>query len=409
MAITFFGAAASPADNGSQDDTAARAITPPASMVAGDLVVLATLCRNATETLAISQAGGQSWTSETLRQSGSSSSRLLWCRYNGTWSANPSVTTTGQFGTALSLVMAVFRPTAGSNTWAVDVAETFANVGAPVSPFDVTATGKTAVAASTVSLFAFTSIDDNSWALQTGGFSNAGSAQYRNTASNDISVSLAYKIQTSAGATGNVTNRQTANGGDAARWHAITFKEQSSGVTIADAGDELYYDGETGVTIAGTSFGASQGAGRVVISPADDIDDAGAVEQTVTAWADTAVEFTADLATFTPFAQLYLFVEDNGGTSNSSGHLVKRESRMFVRETLEDLAGSPIASESNIRYRVTDATINGTALLTGLTETTDGSGDIEIGPYTLTEGGDLAPGDDVWLVLAIEGASQAAS
>lgn len=409
MTIAFFGAASAHADNASLTGQAARAITPPASMQTGDLIFVAALARSSSEAFSIAQAGGQSWTAGTLRQSNAHALQGYWARFNGTWGANPSFQIDSLLGTAVTFVMVVFRPTTGTNTWAIDVAETSAAVSAPVSPFDVTGTGHTSIAASTVTIAVFISQDDNTWALQTGGWTNAGSAQYRNTQGNQQSLSIVYKGQSSAGTTGNVTNRQTANGGDVGRWLMITFKEQSSGLTVADAGDELYYDGETAIPISGTSFGASQGAGRVVISPTDDIDDAAAAEQTVTAWADTAIQFTADLATFTPFAQLYLFVENNSGASNSTGRPVKRESRMYVRETLEDLAGSPVASLSNIRYRVTDATINGTELLIGTTETTDGSGDIEIGPYTLTEGGDLSPGDDVWVVLAIEGANQAAS
>lgn len=308
--------------------------------------------------------------------------------------------------------MHVFRPTSGSNTWAVDVSETTNNFTAPVTPFDVTATGKTTVASNTVSIFTFYSTDKNTWAIQTGGFTNAGTAQYRNSDPSLLrhqSFSTGYQIKTSQGTTGSLVDRQATLGGDPGRWFATTFKEQSASVTVSDAGDELFYNTETGVVVTCTGAGATKGAGALIISPSDNINDAGAITQTTTAWADTSVTFTASLSTFTPFAQLYLFVKNNSAQSNSSGFLVKRESRATVTMTLKNLAGSSVTSLSNIRYRLSATTINGTLLLSGLTETTDGSGIIDIGPYTLTEGGPLAPNDDAWVTLAIEGASQAAS
>src|SRR5262245_50750034 len=119
MTISFFGATSNPTDNAALDDASPRPITPPGSMVAGDLVYLLALVHSSAQSLAISNTGGQSWISETLLQGqGAISLRLFWCRFNGTWSANPSVVT-GQTGLGLSLFMGVWRPTTGSNTWAV--------------------------------------------------------------------------------------------------------------------------------------------------------------------------------------------------------------------------------------------------------------------------------------------------
>jgi hypothetical protein len=48
-----------------------------------------------------------------------------------------------------------------------------------------------------------------------------------------------------------------------------------------------------------------------------------AVEQTVTSWSDTAIEFTAVQDTLTAGVDLYLFVETDGGASNPSGVAVQ--------------------------------------------------------------------------------------
>lgn len=95
------------------------------------------------------------------------------------------------------------------------------------------------------------------------------------------------------------------------------------GVEITGIDDVTITHGQTGVTITGTGFGASQGGGRVVVSPTDDIDDVGAVNQTVTSWSDTSIDFTAVLSSFA-FGTLYVFVENDDEESNADGEPVSR-------------------------------------------------------------------------------------
>jgi hypothetical protein len=64
MAITYYGSASRPADNGTNTSNP-TAVTPPGGMLAGDLVLMIAQRRASSGTLAISNAGGQSWTSET--------------------------------------------------------------------------------------------------------------------------------------------------------------------------------------------------------------------------------------------------------------------------------------------------------------------------------------------------------
>lgn len=93
-------------------------------------------------------------------------------------------------------------------------------------------------------------------------------------------------------------------------------------VTIDSVSDLTLEDGQTGIEITGAAFGASQGSGKVIISPTDDVEDPDAVEQTVTSWGDTSITFTAvreDL----PFGEtLYLFVINDDGDSNESGEAI---------------------------------------------------------------------------------------
>lgn len=231
MTITYFGRGSSPADNASQfNDTGGVSTTPPASMLDGDLAVFWTMWRgDQTSTLSMVAGDGQTWNSLTVQAFGTPDfivSRLFWCRFNGTWGANPkAVASTVNNFSAQTNDLIVFRPTTGSNTWGVDVAEAGTLFSPPGGSFDVTITGQTAIASSTVTLAQWIARGAvPTFTVQTGGWTNPGGvAQVRNTANSDTSNSHAYLIQTSPGATGNVTNRMSS---DRAGFKSIiTFKE----------------------------------------------------------------------------------------------------------------------------------------------------------------------------------------
>lgn len=232
-AITYFASASNPTDNNSLDSTT-LAVTPPGSMLAGDLVIMIANARDSGQTLAISATGGQTWTSQTGNTT-NASQRIFWARYNGTWSANPSVSFPA-VARATTVVMHVFRPSSSANGWVLDVAQTNSSYAAPASPFDVAITGITTVTNGALVLASWVSTDNNTWQVQTGGWTSAGGTQYRNADGNDSSQSAAYRIMPTAGASGNVTNRQTANGGDAGNTSILAFKEVS-GTTLATGSD----------------------------------------------------------------------------------------------------------------------------------------------------------------------------
>jgi hypothetical protein len=220
MSITYFGSASTPADPGTNTANP-TVVTPPLNMQAGDLVLMIAQSRDSTAALAISNNGGQSWTSETQQNQTNCRIRLFWCRFNGTWSANPSVS----FGNTNNhiVVMHVFRPSNTSSVWQVDVAQVSGNYAAPPAPNrTVTITGITTITDGALVFAAWASSDDNTWGSLTAGWSTPGSAQYR--CGSNASQTHAYKVMAIAGASGNVSKNQATLGGDAGAYLIIAFK-----------------------------------------------------------------------------------------------------------------------------------------------------------------------------------------
>jgi hypothetical protein len=218
--ITYFGNASNPADNGTLA-SATVAVTPPGSMQVGDLVVMVSQSRTNPSTHTISQAGGQTWTALSAEGMTANSMRVFWCQFNGTWSADPSVAMSSSAVTN-SVVMHVFRPTNTSKVFSLDAAEIHANSVSPSSAV-ITIAGITTIAASTVSIAICGTADDNTWSVSVG-WTQAGT-QFRNLAGSDISTAYAYKIRSSAGATGDVAFTQLTVSGDNAITYIMAFKE----------------------------------------------------------------------------------------------------------------------------------------------------------------------------------------
>ena len=178
----------------------------------------------------------------------------------------------------------------------------------------------------------------------------------------------------------------------------------SSTIAVTGVGaDNVLYDSEA-ITISGSGFGASKGAGFVKVSPSNNIADGSAITQTTGTWGDTSITIPAiALSTFGYFTTLYLFVQNNAGQA-ATAFQIKREARFRITDDITN-GGSPWASQSNINYRITASSINGTVLLSGSNESTDGSGILQTAYYTLTEGGPLAVNDPVWITLAEDNAT----
>lgn len=228
MAISFFGVSSNPADNG---DLAAStvAVTPPASMQTGDLVVVF-LHQRGTAVITQNETGGQSWTALANAYTATNTSntvrmRAFWCQFNGTWSADPSWNFSAT--NATTAVMIVFRPTSTSHTWSVDTA--LANASTTSSPYTIA--GRTPVNDNNVTIAHWASNDDNTWGNLSGtNWTKSGlAAQYRNVAGSDQSSTFAYQIQGTKAATNDVSQEQLTLGPDNIGTAIVTFYETGSG------------------------------------------------------------------------------------------------------------------------------------------------------------------------------------
>lgn len=218
----LYASASTPSDSATATGTAdPTAVTPPTGMLAGDLVCMVAQERDATTTLTVSATGGQTWTTEAQIITTNQTARLFWCTFNGIWSANPSVDFAA--GTAVNtVVMHVFRPPATDYTWSVNQAQVELDFAAAAT---ITITGQTTTGTDpTVTLAGWFTDDDNTWGTLTGtDWGLCGTAQYRNTSGTDQSCTFAHKIQTAAGATGNVSKTQLTLGNDSGTSFIITF------------------------------------------------------------------------------------------------------------------------------------------------------------------------------------------
>lgn len=219
---SFFGVSSVPADGASAvNATTTITITPPSSMLEGDLVVVY-LYQRGTATFSVGVNGGQTWT-DIGRNVGTANvaNTVFWATFNGTWSANPRFDFSA--GTNTNAVMLVFRPDTSTNVW-VEESDQVANAAAAAT---ITVTGVTPANAPNVNIASWMTADDNTWGNLAGtNWTKTGlSAQYRNTSGTDMSSTYAYQLQTTAAATNNVSQQQLTLGNDATCWRRITFYE----------------------------------------------------------------------------------------------------------------------------------------------------------------------------------------
>jgi len=230
VAITYFGSASTPADGGSQAGPTV-AVAPPASMQVGDLVVMVSQQRvNATGApMNVLATGGQTW--NTLGQIEDDAAhiafRVFWCLFDGTWTANPSVSV-GSVTLPLSVVMHVFRPTSTDMLWAIDVAQAQAAFDAPeLETESVLLDSRTTAHASTVTLGFWTTADARAWLSMSGsGWSAFTPAQYENKLANYQTSTYGRNIRTTVGVIDQVGQRQQSPlaGG---RWGMVTWYEEA--------------------------------------------------------------------------------------------------------------------------------------------------------------------------------------
>lgn len=211
--------------------------------------------------------------------------------------------------------------------------------------------------------------------------------------SGDAKLVVGYRLNN-----GSVDELNLTSGGATVSVMQIVAFAGGATVTVSSVnGGVNPYAGQTAVTIVGTNFGASQGTGFVKIAPSDNIADAGAVSQTVTAWSDTSITITVVKGSLSLDTNLYLFVKNNAGASNSAGKVLQIGARPYVRETLIDKNGAAAASVTGIVMLVwrADPTTGAPNPNEALTVATNGSGQID---QVITRGA-LALSAPVWIAL----------
>lgn len=219
MPISFFGISPVPIDNGT-NATATITITPPASMLQGDLVVVF-LQNRAFANFSVGITGGQTW-NFTLRSAGGAETiGTYWATFNGTWAANPRFDFSATTNT--SAYMLVFRANSTASNWTIEQYGVTSDTG----NLTKVRTGITPSANNNVSIAGFFSIDDNTWGTLSGvNWVQTGiAAQYRNLAGQDTSSAFAYQIQTTAAATNNVSLTQLTLGPDETLMPIASFIE----------------------------------------------------------------------------------------------------------------------------------------------------------------------------------------
>ncbi len=247
FAQTFFGVSSSPVDGGAQAGPTV-AVTPPALMQAGDLVIIYAHYRNTGVTFSMNVTGGQTWNAGATTSGSNQSYFISWCRFNGTWAANPAVTI-GAGTNDLTAVMYVYRPSLINNSWGVHVAQ--ANSSSAANPNIIT--GVATTLPRTVTMAFWGSAAANTWGTLAGvnWFKTGLPAQHRNTTSGQ-SHTAAYNLRLIAGPAQNVAQTQSA--GTTALRAIMSWVELSNDLCA----NAIPLTSSTSCTnIAGNMFGAT--------------------------------------------------------------------------------------------------------------------------------------------------------
>jgi hypothetical protein len=188
-------------------------------MQLGDLYVLVAAYRG-TATLSVAETGGQTWTAEANAQANGQTVRVFWSRFNGNWTANPSVTNTTGTSTLTVYSFAVGM----SAGWHPEI-DTVFSAGSH-SGGTVMVPSFTTIADGALALLGWVSSDNNAWSSPPAGWSTpGGQLQWRNGNGSDNSIGLAYQVKGSAGATGSIARGQTGNGPDSGIYFRLAWKQ----------------------------------------------------------------------------------------------------------------------------------------------------------------------------------------
>ena len=192
----------------SSGSTGPRTVTLP-THATGDLLLLFGYQRASSTALTITTATG--WTSIGNAENATSGAIRAWYKKAASASeTNPVVNGLSSANVTMLAVAARVQGADADNP--IDVTGTAASFAAPGSPFDVTVSATTTVGAVAQVFSMVGSVDDNTWANQTGGWTDPITAN--ETGGTDASIAISHINKESAGSAGTITFRQTANGGD---------------------------------------------------------------------------------------------------------------------------------------------------------------------------------------------------
>jgi hypothetical protein len=271
--ITLFGSASNPTPDSAtaSNTTTGIAITPPASMTAGMLVVVIAQARFAgvawTE-MNVTTTGGQKW--HELNDSGcttTAQSCRMWATvFNGTWAANPVFETTA--ATSNTAVMLVFQESDGTKHFDIDVMPVFATFAAGTTPFTKTISAITTQTAGAVAIAVWMSSDDNTWGIADGGMDVANPSRAARCATLAAPINRCHGrlsgVRVGRVDRQSVSQTETALGGDAGMTLIMAFKTIAAPSTTAPTVD-VFIDMEAstnGTTMTTAILGsATHGSG----------------------------------------------------------------------------------------------------------------------------------------------------
>ena len=319
-APTYHGSASDPADNGSGAEPRTSTITPPASMVTGDLVVVVIVDGLSTAPdSSVLTTGGQTWSARVdMTGANNIDYQMFWCQYNGTWSVNPAFTIAAHSGTIpVTVVMHVFRPDA-AGTWSVDQALTG---GAEVSASPVVITGVTNTKKDTVTL-AGTGIRASvaTWGSVSGsGWVATGTAQYRNTNGTDSTCTFAHRLSAASGASGDVSITPSAAAAGAS-FIASWSNERTPPTITPNTADATDFGADTTPTLEAT---ATDGNGDDVrynfqIDSVNTFDSQVIANQVVDTYNESNQSDVQDIDGSTPTATAQSFTNNNAAILKSA-------------------------------------------------------------------------------------------
>ncbi|MCE7901257.1 MAG: hypothetical protein DYH20_01055 [Gammaproteobacteria bacterium PRO9] len=187
------------------------------------------------------------------------------------------------------------------------------------------------------------------------------------------------------------------NGGGLSNAAGRVVQIPATGPTISSISKTTFHDGETGIVITGTGFGATPGTyGTVKIAATNSVTGTPAALQTDTAWSDTSITFTAVKGALSFLTPGYLFVVTDSLESNSSGYPVEIEPHVYVQDSVVDLDGNAVALNGEAlliwRSRPSNSKQNPDQVIT-LGSIPTGVLNVEINR------GSLAVNDPVWCML----------